>query len=288
MHEEPKKTGNAGRFFEEKGFYIILFLCVAAIGIAGYVLFLDPTMTTDDAAILADDAATVQPDNTPDGEVLRPGRDLETSGSTEVPLTQDTADVSALPRHDVTDAVETADNEEPPIDGDAVIRDAVETIASQRPKEEPKPETPPVEEAKPDTAPTFFVRPVSGEVVREFSGDELVYDRTMGDWRTHNGTDFAAADGTLVSVVADGTVTDVYHDTYYGTAVLVTHGGGLTSMYYGLIENATVEVGQAVKAGDTIGAVSTNVLFEALEPAHVHVEMKLNGARVDPMAYLPA
>lgn len=34
--------GSVARFFEEKGFYIILLLCLAAIGISGYVLFFAP------------------------------------------------------------------------------------------------------------------------------------------------------------------------------------------------------------------------------------------------------
>lgn len=38
---KPEKNPTAG-FFEDKGFYIILFLCVAAIGISGYVLFFTP------------------------------------------------------------------------------------------------------------------------------------------------------------------------------------------------------------------------------------------------------
>ena len=52
-----------------------------------------------------------------------------------------------------------------------------ETIAAERPREEPKEskqETPPAEEKPADTAPTFFVRPVSGAVLREFSGDEVL------------------------------------------------------------------------------------------------------------------
>ena len=28
-----------------------------------------------------------------------------------------------------------------------------------------------------------------GRVLNAFSGDELVYNKTLGDWRTHNGID---------------------------------------------------------------------------------------------------
>ena len=32
-------------------------------------------------------------------------------------------------------------------------------------------------------------RPVSGRILNAYSGDELVYNKTLGDWRTHNGID---------------------------------------------------------------------------------------------------
>lgn len=283
MHENPNETGKFSRFFEEKGFYIILFLCVAAIGIAGYVLFLDPANTKDQDIVLpAETDGTSQPDLSTGGEVLRPGTETPLDGGSEIPVSGGGEEVPS------DHAAET--DAEPAIDGDAVIRDAVETIAAGRstePKDE-APETAPAKEEMPqESAPTFFVRPVSGEVLREFSGDELVYDRTMGDWRTHNGVDFQAADGTLVCAIADGTVEDVYRDEYYGTGILVDHGGGLKSVYLGLIENATVSVGQQVLAGETIGAVSTAALFESLEQAHLHVELSRDGVRVNPLDYIP-
>lgn len=36
-------------------------------------------------------------------------------------------------------------------------------------------------------------QPVSGRVLNSYSGDELVYSKTLGDWRTHNGVDYAAS-----------------------------------------------------------------------------------------------
>ncbi len=203
MNENPKEAGKFSRFFEEKGFYIILFLCVAAIGIAGYVLFFDPANTDDDSALLTENSDAAEANTNSGGEVLRPGKEVDLSADegSEIPVSGNESGQTSG-----DDAVQaTTDSGEPPIDGDAVIRDAVETIAPSR-KDENKTETadpePPKEEDQQDTAPTFFVRPVTGEVLREFSGDELVYDRTMGDWRTHNGTDFLAADGALVSVIA--------------------------------------------------------------------------------------
>ena len=36
---QNEKSGKLDKFFAGKGFYIVLFLCIAAIGISGYYLF---------------------------------------------------------------------------------------------------------------------------------------------------------------------------------------------------------------------------------------------------------
>ena len=41
-------------------------------------------------------------------------------------------------------------------------------------------------------------QPVSGRVLNGYSGDELVYNKTLGDWRTHNGIDYACAKDAVV------------------------------------------------------------------------------------------
>lgn len=45
-------------------------------------------------------------------------------------------------------------------------------------------------------APRLVVAPLVGEEVAAFSVDELTYNETLGDWRTHDGIDIAAEVGT--------------------------------------------------------------------------------------------
>ncbi len=49
-----------------------------------------------------------------------------------------------------------------------------------------------------------FVLPVSGAILQAYSGDELVYNETLGDWRTHNGVDYSAALGEEVIAPVTG------------------------------------------------------------------------------------
>lgn len=46
-----------------------------------------------------------------------------------------------------------------------------------------------------------FVKPTDTDVIKAFSGDTLVMSKTMGDWRTHNGTDYAGNIGDPVRAV---------------------------------------------------------------------------------------
>ena len=143
------------------------------------------------------------------------------------------------------------------------------------------------ENALPTAKEAVFVLPVEGEIARAYSMDALTYDRTMADWRTHSGCDYAAAPGAPVMAVTDGTVSAVYTDDMLGTVVEIDHGGGLVSVYGNLDESVTVAGGQQVSAGETIGTVGATALAEIGEESHLHFAMRLNGENADPARWLP-
>ena len=118
--------------------------------------------------------------------------------------------------------------------------------------------------------------------VAEFSGEELVYNETLGDWRTHNGADYAAAEGTAVTPVQPGKVTNVSEDALWGGVVEVTDADGLVWRYCGLTD-PQVKTGDEVSAADTLGKVGA-VPAEAHGEAHVHLECLQDGVYRDPAA----
>ena len=154
-------------------------------------------------------------------------------------------------------------------------------IAEPEPVED-EPVSVPDEPSEPE-----WVWPVAGDIERGYAMDKLVYDVTMADWRCHDGIDVAADLGAVVKAMGSGTVESVAKDALYGTTVVIDHGDGVKSSYSNLAETPTVNTGDRVSAGDTIGSVGSTALCEIGEPSHLHVSMSKDAASVDPMSYLP-
>ncbi len=132
------------------------------------------------------------------------------------------------------------------------------------------------------------VKSSSALLTNEYAMDHLIYSVTLDQYMTHSGIDIEAPEDTQVVAMAAGCVTGVYTDDRYGKSVEVTHsdGSGLVSVYSNLSTNEMVEVGDTVKAGQIIGGVGSAGLFEALEPAHLHLEMLKDGVYVNPQEYI--
>ncbi|WP_448573488.1 murein hydrolase activator EnvC family protein [Trichothermofontia sp.] len=104
----------------------------------------------------------------------------------------------------------------------------------------------------------------------------------LGTERFHAGTDFGADHGTPIVAAAAGTV--LVADWYggYGNAVVIDHGGGITTLY-GHCSELYVTEGQTVMAGQAIAAIGSTGLSTG---PHLHFEVRENGDPVDPMNYL--
>lgn len=99
----------------------------------------------------------------------------------------------------------------------------------------------------------------------------------------HPGLDLTAGTGTPVGAAAPGRVIFAAYDAGgYGTLVEVAHGGGVVSMYAHL-SSVSVRVGQTVTTGTRVGRVGSS--GEATGP-HLHFEVRLRGAAVDPLPSL--
>jgi len=114
----------------------------------------------------------------------------------------------------------------------------------------------------------------------------VIYNKTLDQYMTHPGIDLEAPSGSSVNAIADGTVTAVYEDDAYGTAIEITHADGLLSKYACLETSTLIEEGDAVTQGQQISTIGKSALYESLEPAHLHFEMYKDGQLCNPADYI--
>ena len=99
----------------------------------------------------------------------------------------------------------------------------------------------------------------------------------------HTGIDLPAPSGTPVGAAGHGCVIQAGYDSGgYGNLVIVQHRLGMTS-WYAHLSRISVNVGECVVAGSRIGRVGAT--GHATGP-HLHFELRLRGAAVDPLSGL--
>ncbi len=121
--------------------------------------------------------------------------------------------------------------------------------------------------------------PTEGWISSGF-GDRL--SPFTGKSEFHKGLDISAPLGTPVHAPADGTVIMAENAANSGNSITIDHHGGLTTSYNHLKE-FSVRQGQSVSKGDLIGYVGDT--GQSTGP-HLHYEVRLNGAPVNPMRYI--
>ncbi len=234
MEKKKRFSKKLESFFAGQGFYIVLFLCAAIIGVSAWALLADSGTNVETLPVTKITSTPAPPSLVP-SQTTPPETTPETSTQPEEPSFLE-------------------ETEPLPVDGEADL----------------------------------YVWPVNGSVLTPHAVDKLVYNRTMADWRIHEGMDVSAEQGTEVMAIAGGTVAEIYEDDRYGTTVVLDHRNGVQSRYSNLAEVPTVAVGDTVMAGEILGSVGSTALWEAGEAPHLHLSMTVNGESVNPADYLPA
>lgn len=106
-----------------------------------------------------------------------------------------------------------------------------------------------------------------------------------GKYKNHGGTDIGASYGSAIYAADSGKVvssSDGWNGGW-GNYVMIDHGNGMQTLYAHMSSRA-VSVGQTVKRGQTIGYVGSTGMSTG---PHLHFEMYVNGARIDPQTKYP-
>ena len=127
-----------------------------------------------------------------------------------------------------------------------------------------------------------FIKPVEGDVVREYAKDNLLYSETLKEWVTHTGIDIKAEKTTVVKASESGTIKTIKNDPRYGLTIVIDHGDGMQTVYSNLLSSEFVVEGENVEKGQTIGTV----VFEISDEPHLHFEVLKNSIAQDPSIYI--
>lgn len=131
----------------------------------------------------------------------------------------------------------------------------------------------------PVDVPSSFIWPVNGAVVSSFG---FRIHPIFGTQRFHSGIDINAGTGTPIAASAGGVVITAGWMDGYGNTVIIDHGGGFATLY-GHQSQLGVSVGQSVNQGAIIGYVGSTGWSTG---PHLHFEIRIGGAPVDPLGYL--
>lgn len=127
-----------------------------------------------------------------------------------------------------------------------------------------------------------FSVPLDGEIQKMYSTDKVIYSKTLGQWKTHDGLDISASNSSTVNVIERGVVDDIYNDSFLGMTIVIEHISGYKSQYSNLDEDVFVSIGESVVKGQKIGKVGNTSVGEYLDDAHLHFMLFLNDESIDP------
>ncbi len=266
MEQKNKK----GKKENSKGFYIAVCCCVAALGITGYI-------SNQSKIKHSETMSLTEPTNTATAPTPKP-----TEKAVETPVPTNSPTKLPLPEAPVSTPIPTDLPEQKNIT-------VIETSAYTDPDDFDIVEVGEPQEFYADNITTSvtvnsdpnFIMPVKGDITSEFSGETLVFNTALGDWRSHNGIDILAQTDTEVLAAADGIIKDIYSD-YLGNVVVITHANGYETLYGCLKDTGHLTIGADILQGDVISTVSEIPQGENEKNPHLHFELVKSGSHINP------
>ena len=131
-----------------------------------------------------------------------------------------------------------------------------------------------------------FDWPLSGDILKDFVINSLVYSKTLNEWCIHEGIDIAGKEGDVVVSVEDGIVERIFEDKKYGETIVILHENGYKTVYSFVSPQNLSEEKQKVRKGEAIGRITSSTKFEAEDATHLHFEILKDGKKLSPIAII--
>lgn len=121
--------------------------------------------------------------------------------------------------------------------------------------------------------------PASSRITSRFGDREAPVE---GASTSHKGIDIGAEEGSSIKAAESGTVVIASYSQSAGNYVMISHGGGVYTVYMHLSE-IYVSEDEEVSKGDTIGTVGSTGYSTG---PHLHFGIRIDGSYDDPLNYV--
>ena len=115
-----------------------------------------------------------------------------------------------------------------------------------------------------------------------FDDKNLVYDKTLEQYRTNDCISLAADVGQQVKASADGIVKLITKTNEGGNTIVIDHGNNWSTTYSQLQDDLLVNEGDFVKKGQAIGGVNKPTKYGVLLGNHLDFKITHNDVSVNP------
>lgn len=264
------------KLVEKNGFLLFLFICVCLV--AGGTIFIATRDVERSSKNLDNrDLVILEEKDKIDNKETNLDKVNETNEARELDETPEVDPVS-----EVAQSLDEEDNKYTEV-GEAnkqIEETSIDDILNEQVEEVSSDKLEFVEESIPYNL--VYNLPAKGDLMTEYTNNNLIYSKTLDEWRGHPGVDIQAEIGSNISSPLDGIITEVYEDNLWGMIIVIDHGDGLESKFCNLGTLEMVRVGSSVKKGDTISKVGNSADIEMMMDSHIHLETRKNGKLVDP------
>nr|WP_218623514.1 M23 family metallopeptidase [Thermoanaerobacter sp. CM-CNRG TB177] len=259
------------RFFDRKGFYIILFLSIVVIAATSIYVTNNNLKKLEELRKAQQEEinSAIESDWSYEKELAQAQEEKEQQNNSTAVISQQTKE----------NFQPVAENDEVKSSGksDSLENSKVTTVMASNTSTIKK-------DNDLSSARLVLLKPVNGDIILEFAKDKLVFSKTLQEWTTHKGVDIGSKLGEPVLAAMDGIVAKVYKDPKLGNTVVIKNGKWETR-YANLEDEILVKQQEKVVKGQQIGKIGESARFEVSEGPHLHFELLENGTPVDPIAY---